>query len=91
MKYVVNEQMQSAAASGHRCVAQRPHCARNGHPLGGRSGHRERLPAAVFASGSDGGFRSNQNGKVFRCPFQNGVGRDLIVQNHSAPAFWITL
>lgn len=40
--------MQSALAGGHRCAAQRPDCAPSGHPLGGRSGHREMAPGSRF-------------------------------------------
>ena len=40
--------MHIARVSGHRCVAQRPDCAPSGHPLGGRSGHREMTPGSRF-------------------------------------------
>lgn len=40
--------LQSALAGGHRCAAQRPDCAPSGHPLGGRSGHREMAPGSRF-------------------------------------------
>ena len=37
------------------------------------------------------GFGSNENGEVLRCPFQNGVGRNLVIQDHCTPALWVTL
>ena len=43
-----DERVQSALAGGHRCAAQRPDCAPNGHSLGGRSGHREMTPGSRF-------------------------------------------
>ena len=42
------QDVQSALAGGHRCAAQRPDCAPSGHPLGGRSGHREMAPGSRF-------------------------------------------
>ena len=37
------------------------------------------------------GFGSNENGEVLRCLFQNGVGRNLVIQDHCTPALWVTL
>ena len=37
------------------------------------------------------GFGSNENGEVLRCPFQNGVGRNLVIQDHCTQALWVTL
>ena len=28
---------------------------------------------------------------VLRCPFQNGVGRNLVIQDHCTQALWVTL
>ncbi len=37
------------------------------------------------------GFGSNENSEVLRCPFQNGVGRNLVIQDHCTQALWVTL
>ena len=42
------DNVQAALAGGHRCAAQRPDCAPSGHPLDGRSGHREMTPGSRF-------------------------------------------
>ena len=44
----VSRSLHIARVSGHRCAAQRPDCAPSGHPLGGRSGHREMAPGSRF-------------------------------------------
>ena len=35
-------------------------------------------------------LRFNHNCIVFRCSFQDGIGRHLVVENHGVPAFWWT-
>ena len=75
--------VQSALAGGHRCAAQRPDCAPSGHR---GDGSRQPLSHPLGC-----GFGSNENGEVLRCPFQNGVGRNLVIQDHCTPALWVTL
>ena len=70
------------SAAGLR--SQRPPFRRAQRPLG--DGFRQPL-----SHPSSCGFGSNQNGEVLRCPFQNGIGRNLVIQDHCAPALWVTL
>ena len=70
------------SAAGLR--SQRPPFRRAQRPPGDGSRQPHSHPSGC-------GFGSNENGEVLRCPFQNGVGRNLVIQDHCTPALWITL
>lgn len=87
----VSRSLHIARVSGHRCAAQRPDCAGRRPPFRRAQrppGDGSRQP---LSHPSGCGFGSNQNGEVLRCPFQNGVGRNLVIQDHCTPALWVTL
>ena len=70
------------SAAGSR--SQRPPFRRAQRPPG--NGSRQPL-----SHPSGCGFGSNENGEVLRCPFQNGVGRNLVIQDHCTQVLWVTL
>ena len=70
------------SAAGLR--SQRPPFRRAQRPPGDGSRQPHSHPSGC-------GFGSNENGEVLRCPFQNGVGRTLVIQDHCTSALWVTL